>query len=523
VLKVMIIDDEPKVREGLRTIIKWEEHGYSICGECADGIAGLELLDRLKPDLIMVDIRMPEMNGLEFIDKAKQQGCMAKFIILTGYSDFAYAKKAIQLNIHSYLLKPVEEEELIRDIDSIRDLIMEEREVTGYINSGKKYSRDAALKMIITEDMEFENSAECTNAACLDREDTYQAALIDLRGKASLHNIDTIIKGIYSDLLNNKESRNPIFEIEGRICLVLAGNDPARNKRMLKRISDYISCMTCKESLSALGRMGRGIPAIRISYTDAVELINNKFYFASSGLISWEELKNDIVMSADCDARGECLEIDIPQCIDRLYVAAEIMNKSRLREIISELFFVLKGRKYTEIKIKGFCSNLLNAVFDKALTKYPVLAESIAPNDDRIMAIYDKTDLLQLSDYIFSQLENLSEAISNVDSQKVIKRIIHYIETNYHLDLTLDKLGALFGYNSCYLGKIIKQHTGDHFNTYLEKLRIEQAKTLLLQGCKVSDAAYRTGFRNIDYFYLKFKKNVGVSTSEFRKEKMSNF
>ena len=101
----------------------------------------------------------------------------------------------------------------------------------------------------------------------------------------------------------------------------------------------------------------------------------------------------------------------------------------------------------------------------------------------------------------------------------MIKRIIRYIDENYQQDLTLEMLGSLFGYNSCYLGKVIKQHTGCRFNTYLENIRIEHAKRLLLQGYRAGDVALKTGFRNIDYFYYKFKKNVGISTSEFRKEK----
>ena len=106
----------------------------------------------------------------------------------------------------------------------------------------------------------------------------------------------------------------------------------------------------------------------------------------------------------------------------------------------------------------------------------------------------------------------------DADPQTVIKRIIRYIDENYQQDLTLELLGSLFATTAA-TSEDHKQHTGCHFNTYLENVRIEHAKRLLLQGYRAADVALKTGFRNIDYFYYKFKKNVGISTSEFRKEK----
>ena len=517
-LKVMIVDDEPKVREGLKTIINWKDHGYCICGECADGIEGLDMVGKLTPDLILVDIRMPEMNGLEFIEKVKKEGCISKFVILTGYSDFAYTKKAIQLSVYTYLLKPVEEEELVQTIHGIRDLIMSEKEVTGYINDGKKYSRDSVIKAILMGDREYKKTENYANVIKFTSSKLFQVAVADIRDKVAGYNPDAVIKGIYSELFKNSRNDNFVFETDGRICIVLADGDISRNKRMLKNLSEYMLRLIHTDFLIALGRVTEGIADIDISYKDATSLIDKKFYFMHAGIAVWDELKEDAALADPCTLEQDRREIDIVQCIERLLIASEVGNRTRYEAIVSELFSVLKTRKYSEMKFKGFCSNILNAVYKKALEKYPVLTELIPIDEERVTGVYDKTDIQQLSIYFIAQLDKLAKYISSVDSQIVIKKIIQYIEDNYHQDLTLDMLGGLFGYNSCYLGKVFKHFTGKSFNDYMEKVRIENAKVLLMKGFKVSDVACMTGFKNLDYFYSKFKKNVGVSTSEYRKD-----
>ena len=112
--KVLIVDDEPFVREGLKLIINWEQYGFIICGEASDGDEALKLMKELSPDLVITDIKMPEMDGLEFIEMAKDiLGLNTKFIILSGYNEFKFAQRAIKYNVIYYLLKPIEEDELI--------------------------------------------------------------------------------------------------------------------------------------------------------------------------------------------------------------------------------------------------------------------------------------------------------------------------------------------------------------------------------------------------------------------------
>lgn len=112
-LKVLFVDDEPLIREGLCSIIDWKSYGYRIVGTAKNGREGLELIRQQNPDLVFVDIKMPGISGINMVARAKAFGNTAKYVVLSGYSDFTFAQESIRLGVESYLLKPVDENELI--------------------------------------------------------------------------------------------------------------------------------------------------------------------------------------------------------------------------------------------------------------------------------------------------------------------------------------------------------------------------------------------------------------------------
>jgi two-component system response regulator YesN len=128
---------------------------------------------------------------------------------------------------------------------------------------------------------------------------------------------------------------------------------------------------------------------------------------------------------------------------------------------------------------------------------------------------YRYVDLLRATKSLFRGLLSASE---EQGADKLVKRVVDLIQRNYHENLKLETLADLFHYNSAYLGKVFKQSTGEYFNTYLDKVRIERAKTLLEQGMKVYQVAEQVGYANVDYFHTKFKKYVGTSPTSYRKK-----
>lgn len=112
-LKVLIIDDEVNVRQGIKIIVPWAESGFEICGESGDALEGEDMIMNLQPDIVLIDIRMPGKLGVDIIRDATTHGFKGKFIVISGYSNFEYAKTTMKYGVKSYILKPIDEDELI--------------------------------------------------------------------------------------------------------------------------------------------------------------------------------------------------------------------------------------------------------------------------------------------------------------------------------------------------------------------------------------------------------------------------
>src|SRR5699024_8827806 len=127
-LKVLFVDDEPLIREGMASVIDWEEYGYQVIGSAENGKVGLQKIRSHHPDLVFVEMQLPGMSGIEIVSQAKKEGLSSKFVVLSGYSEFSYAQQSIRLGIESYLLKPVDEEELIPLVEKIRSNLLAENQ-----------------------------------------------------------------------------------------------------------------------------------------------------------------------------------------------------------------------------------------------------------------------------------------------------------------------------------------------------------------------------------------------------------
>lgn len=147
---VLIADDEASIREGLKYIMDWENMGFSICGETSNGEDTLQTILQTEPNLVLLDIRMPKMYGTDIIRIARENGYRGKFIILSGYSDFAYAQTAIRYGASFYLTKPIEEEELQRAVEKIKETLVAEKNRSDNIALFKSKARESIIYEVIT-------------------------------------------------------------------------------------------------------------------------------------------------------------------------------------------------------------------------------------------------------------------------------------------------------------------------------------------------------------------------------------
>ncbi|MBU3112209.1 response regulator [Clostridium lacusfryxellense] len=498
-LKVLLIDDEPIVREGLKTIINWEENGFFICGEAVDGRTGLNKILCLKPDLVLMDIRMPGINGIDAIKKAKEDGYKGKFIILSGYSDFKYAQSAVRLGVSSYILKPIDELELIESIKSIALEISNDVTHKKCMDMGEKQLKDDILRNIVMKSVSINNLL--IQSYNLNFEfDYFEFIIIDTTSDENFR--------IIANYFCNCENAD-VFKIEDRPVLIFKGYSDINESNIIQNL--YKELLRANESMFiAIGRLIKSIEELSISYKDAVGILNNRFLYEELHIVHFEDIicvnENVVIKSIDNNMR------DMSYHFERLYTAIEVGDIEKINKITAEVGDYFRKQKYTSEKIKGICVNMVSGIIEKTILNYEEFKNN--PVNESIIGreIYNTISLQKLILYINNEFILISNKICNTSPQNTMKRILNYIEKNYYKDLKLEFLAEIFCYNSAYLGKMFKNYTGEGFNGYLDKIRMEKAKLLLEQGeLKVYQVSEKVGYKSIDYFYSKFKKHFGVS------------
>ncbi|WP_163192952.1 response regulator transcription factor [Clostridium thermarum] len=512
-LKVLIVDDEPFVREGLKLIIPWEEYGFSICGEGIDGKDGLDKILSLDPDLVLMDIKMPGMYGIEVVKSARDNGHLGKYIMLTGYSDFEYARTSIILGVSDYILKPIDEDELIAAIKKVRSVIENENDIKRHIRNSEQILRQEVLKDIITgEEKQSVDDTRLKDSNIDMNFNSFQVAIVqysEIKTETSNKELFETVR----ELLETEDNVELTF-FENKAMLLLKGTDATKSLLILEKLHKRLSGRLKTNIIITLGRTVENKEDIVNSYKDAKELIGTMFFYSGTRILAWDQMKDEVGIDSAEEPTGE-----LSKYVEEIYTYLEINDSDRIAEVFRNFELYLKRSKFSPEKVKGLYIDIFVELKERVLANYTQLAGSMPSNEEVISIIYEKENFQELMDYIEELVSSISGKICNTSSDNVVRRVINYMEKNYNKPLRLEALAELFNYNSAYLGKIFRSYTGENFNSYLDRIRIDNAKELLTQkDLKIYEVSERVGFKNKDYFFSKFKKYVGVSPKEYKRQ-----
>lgn len=515
-LKVLIVDDEPKAREGVKEFIPWEEYGFYICGEGVDGIDAVKKINSLEPDLVLMDISMPGMDGIDVIKYVNGRGFKGKFIVFTGFSDFEYARSSIKLGVCSYILKPIDEEEFIEAVKHARDEILKEKEVQQMISDGEKNSKNMALRNIILGNESFQQFEKVNSLkkSC-EPNMNFQTALIYSKLFLESNAVKEKLMSLILDFIGEMENID-IVTIDNNIVLLIKNTSTSKSVRICERLYKRIIRAENLEIFITIGRMIEGWNNISLSYKDAIRLLEIGFFKDEIKVVSWDNIFNKFVIKSYNPKKKE-----ISDYIEELFTYIEVNDKERMMNILDDLTSYFVRNDYSLDKVKGISINIAVELKQKINANYNHISNMTPPCEEIIYHIYEKSNLYSVIKYLNDLFCSISDKVCNNSTDGVIKRILNYIDKNYYKSLRLEGLAEIFNYNSAYLGKIFKNYTGENFNNYLDKVRIEKAKIMLAEkSIKIYEVSEKVGYSSMNYFYEKFKKHVGVSPMEFRRKSM---
>ncbi|KGA98960.1 AraC family transcriptional regulator [Alkalihalobacillus alcalophilus ATCC 27647 = CGMCC 1.3604] len=513
--KVLIVDDETTVREGLKVVIPWEAYGFQVVALAQDGQSALNMCRDEEYHLIISDIRMVGMDGLQLIENIREFNKRIQCLILTGYADFNYAKKAIQHNVAGYLLKPIDEEDLIDALVEIKKELDKENTVQELTLIEKERKRERFILSNVLNSTYDKMTAERKRLA---KEfemvwDKYQVLLIQIEEKRlEIFQVLTIKEQIKDLVIHDKEAS--IFLHETYLGIIINCNIYKRSviENLYKKISDIMKRSDISYTV-ALGTCVDSLCEIKDSYHTALTLIEKKFFFPQDRmLIKGQEL---------IKRQNERASTQLTDIIDRVYMAIEVGELELVEPALSEIFHLI-DHPYSEEHIKKNYVYVLTIVMNKLQKEKPDKEMFISNTSEKILEIYQLGNYQKLQCFVNLIMDEIDREFKYDQADDQLKKLLVLIDNNYHENLKLEKLARLFNYNSAYLGKLFKSHTGEYFNTYLDKVRIKNAKRLLLEGLKVYRVAELVGYNNVDYFHSKFKKYVGLSPSTYRRKEKNN-
>lgn len=519
--RVLIADDEPYIIDGLKKLFDWEKHDLQIYAVAANGSEALQIIKKERIDILITDIRMPEVSGLDLIRHIAEKGLNIKCIILSGYDDFKYVKEAAKLGIEDYLLKPVDYNELILTLKNTIRKIESELYAKTEMRQRINILRDNILNRLVTNDININDFREKASIIEFDTEpDGYIPAVINFFHSAEHETLSKIsernllqfsICNICNELLEN----NGILfcDLDGDIIVIFYVNDNFSDtdiKAVLVKCTECINKFLGTNVFITVGSFEESVRNIHTSYSGAKSIQPYRLIMPENCIMYY-----DTIAANMSSATKSYTQIDYKSLNDCI-LSKDI---SGFQEIIDRLFIDIQNKKDLDpSSVYDFVIHIFINIYSTLSTLNPILKKYLDDNSQVYENLFKNASMKQIKSWL---LRVISKSIDIIKAEEesmspIINKIVKYLQENYTEDINLKSVASKFNINPVYLGRLFKNETGELFNIYLNRVRIEKAKELLLtSNLKANEISRLVGYSNINYFYTLFKKYTGVSSSDY--------
>jgi two-component system, response regulator YesN len=536
--KVLIIDDEPIIRRGLKNIINWKNFGCEVIGEAEDGQEGGELIHRFLPDIIITDIRMPEIDGLTMMRDIRNAVPDCKIIILTGHRDFEYVHEALKLGAFDFILKPSKIEELtaviaraVKELKFQKDRTEEFQKLQVLFQQNIPVLREKFLYDVIYEintneedilgKLELfgiaaneyymlivQNDAEDTESKEITQYDRhlYQFGIINTFSEIFSENFKVI-----SITLNNL----------GIAFLVIPLDRENNNIELVDKKCSYLqdiirNCFGFTVTI-AVSSNGTVLTELPIKFRECREALEHKFYLGS----------NSVIFHSDVNT---FFKYDDHSLLEKLQKAlmegVKSGNLPSVTDRLNDIFSYVKGtdplaREY----IKDFFWNTISAINNIRMSL------PSAENDKKVeyrelSGLYGLIEKCSNADELNTMLDeaarNVTSKVNSYNNKSIkliLRKAMEYLQQHYFEQVTLNEVAEHAYVSTYYISRMFKREMGKNFVDCLNEIRVEKAKEMLKDvRYKTYEVAEKVGIPDAHYFSRLFKKYAGITPTEFREQ-----
>ncbi|GLX71523.1 response regulator [Paenibacillus glycanilyticus] len=523
--RVILADDEMLDLEGMEFLLPWKELGMEVVYRATNAFKVIEYLKNNEADVLVTDIRMPIMSGLELVRKLKDAGCELKVVFVSGHEEFQYARQAIQMNANGYVLKPVDHAEMMKVLKEIRSQLDTER-YRGAMDEKYRESapliRDEQMKRWLRGEQVPASEEEWLAEAGLDnRESSYGVILAELDDaglkyakREAADSGDEQAEQALKFIEYASSSMGALFALRVHAIRILLVFDVT--EQSLETVAQQL-LTTFRERLSGTITAAAGAPfplltALPTAFSEVNKLLEHK----------WLSGKNRIIQAIDVaeerGAEGRRPEI----MLDEMFAAMLNYDLVKIDDCLQDLFSFIKhfDRK---LNVQSFAQHILS--------KLDTYLESVNENLESLLGIrFDQLDILyhfetvyDIQSWMRRRFFEISESLQRKKQKKnhkIIKEIEEYVNAHLDRSIELREVADRFSFSPNYLGHLFKEESGVTFSEFVIRQRLAKAHEMLQDPVrKVYEVAFSVGYKNLTHFNKLFRDAYGLSPNEFRRQR----
>lgn len=517
--RAVVVDDERYDLEGLRQLIPWKELGIEvICWENRP-LKALQFIEANDIDMLITDIKMPVLSGLELAKRAKDLNPALKKLFISGYQDFEFAKQALDLKADGYVLKPVDDHELITTLQMIVAAMDESKEMTVALKETYEWRKHEYISQLLEGKLDELSTQSVQEHISLDWDDSCSSVvLIELDRVILVHKgneknmqqqIESNIKRI-AELLSEHRINDWCKLSNNRIALLI-DNRVHKLEELLIALMESIRTSIKMTVTMSYTLPVKSLKELAASYEQAKELLSYKMFLGKNRIISPYEAKPKVSKHVE----------DMDPIIERMSVATVNYELVEIYDCMEQLFAAVQTFD-NPIKVHHFAQHItikLQHELNKINESFQSLLGWDSDNVDHIMQL---ETIQEIEGWLRRTLFEVSETVYTKRQKrnfKLFEEIVSYVEQKLSGDITLREVANYFAYSPNHLGYLFKDAMGVTFNEFLLAKRMEKAKSLLRNHkLKVYEVADQIGYKSLTHFSRTFREAVGVTPGEFRKQ-----
>lgn len=520
--RVLVADDEYWTREKIRNMLNWTEYHLEFLEPAKDGEEVLLRMESDRPNILITDINMPFVNGVELIERIREKYKDVVIFVISGYDDFEYVKRTLVAGAINYLLKPVTKIDMVNALSKALEIISREEENKKRIWKASSLIQDSELSMLL----EGGNSAFVPSITIDGNMDFAGCSLTLLK----IHNMVELMRSYefdrnymsYSlkrkikDLLSDENLLifNHIYR--SNEFIIISEQDNAEQKKMVVKILNMLGGLTESPVSIVVSSHSYSMDSIHSAYTQCVSMLMMRKYRKESVILFCRDMNTSSGRELDNAFSDEMA--------NRLWSFLKTGNLQGIRQMIFETIGIRysgeQGWEYIRVKqtVRKICNIFLDYRVKQNSPGEIVDLENMIEMVDKAIEYLDVQKLCEALEELADSAGCTQKEENAGNIRKVVREAADYINSRFYEELSLASLSARFGVESSYFSRIFRQETGKNLMLYIAEKRMEKAKEYMRDtGINLSEIAFMVGYDDYTYFSRVFRKMEGISPREYRK------